>query len=65
MRIPAAASAGSSGAPSIEVWNGIGWSFWLPFGAAVGGLLTRYDVVSLLPVDPDASRQVHSSISRA
>jgi len=27
------------------------WSFWLPFGAAVGGLLTRYDVVSLLPGD--------------
>ncbi len=27
------------------------WSFWMPFGAAVGGLLTRYDVVSLLPGD--------------
>ena len=27
------------------------WSFWLPFGAAVGGLLTRYDMVSLLPGD--------------
>ena len=27
------------------------WSFWLPFGAAVGGLLTRYDVVSLFSGD--------------
>ena len=27
------------------------WSFWLPFGAAVGGLLTRFDVVSFLPGD--------------
>nr|MBA2464740.1 AMP-dependent synthetase [Nocardioidaceae bacterium] len=27
------------------------WSFWLPFGLALAGLLTRYDVVQLLPGD--------------
>ncbi len=27
------------------------WSFWLPFGLALGGLLTRYDVVQLFSGD--------------